>query len=53
MNNLIGWLKFVLQAEALRYGEGVGEVDPDDGDTLSNCADNRRMSIEVGDNTPC
>lgn len=34
------------RAEALRYGEGVGEVDPDDGDTLSNCADNRRMSIE-------
>jgi len=32
------------RAEALRYGEGVGEVDQDDGDSLADIS--RRMSIE-------
>ena len=36
----------VFKAEALRFGEGVGEVDQDDTDSLADI--NRRMSIEVG-----
>ena len=36
----------VFKAEALRFGEGVGEVDQDDTDSLVDI--NRRMSIEVG-----
>lgn len=32
------------RAEALRFGEGVGEADQDDGDSLADY--NRRMSIE-------
>ena len=30
----------------MRFGEGVGEVDQDDTDSLADI--NRRMSIEVG-----
>ena len=36
----------VFKAEALRFGEGVGEADQDDTDSLADI--NRRMSIEVG-----
>ena len=47
VSKYLSFLSIIFQAEALRYGEGVGEADQDDGDSLADIS--RRMSIEVGD----